>query len=137
MSQVFNLNPLNSSYSTRPESHRLLHSNTTPHQDWSFLLAKLKCKGKFSCLFSDNRREVPTFLYEFLFTLSTGCFSENFDGIHRKVVSLSLLCLEMKNPSWVFSIIIIFFCLLCNVCVWLLRKFAGIIYYLEYAQFLF
>ncbi|TXG69711.1 hypothetical protein EZV62_004646 [Acer yangbiense] len=57
MSQVFNLNPLNSSYSTRPESHRLLHSNTTPHQGWSFLLAKLKCKGKFSCLFSDNRRE--------------------------------------------------------------------------------
>ncbi|KAK2652841.1 hypothetical protein Ddye_012697 [Dipteronia dyeriana] len=57
MSQVFNMYPLNSSYSTRPESHRLLHSNTTPNQDWSFLLAKLKCKGKFSCLFSDNRRE--------------------------------------------------------------------------------
>ncbi|KAH7572615.1 hypothetical protein ACOSP7_015809 [Xanthoceras sorbifolium] len=63
MSQVVNINPLNSSYSTRPESHRLLYSNTTrhqngnPNQDWSSLLAKLKCSGKFSCLFSDNRRE--------------------------------------------------------------------------------
>ncbi|KAJ4704032.1 Sulfate adenylyltransferase subunit 2 [Melia azedarach] len=62
-SQVVSLNPLNSSYSTRPESHRFQLSNATRYQNgsqtqsWTSLLLHLKCNGKFSCLFSNNRRE--------------------------------------------------------------------------------
>lgn len=58
--QVVNTNPLNSSYSTRPQSHRLHFSNAltgSQTQSWTSLLLKLKCNAKFSCLFSDNRRE--------------------------------------------------------------------------------
>ncbi|XP_031267099.1 uncharacterized protein LOC116125535 [Pistacia vera] len=63
MSQVVNINPLNSLYSTRLESHRFRFTNTTRYQNecqnqnWNSLLRRLQCNGKFSCLFSDNRKE--------------------------------------------------------------------------------
>ncbi|WRX26171.1 hypothetical protein QQP08_018658 [Theobroma cacao] len=61
MAQVLNLNPLGSSYSTRPESPGFRSLNAARSQNvarnWSSLLQNLKCNGRFSCLFSDNRRE--------------------------------------------------------------------------------
>ncbi|GAV65213.1 hypothetical protein CFOL_v3_08728 [Cephalotus follicularis] len=54
MTQVLNLNPIHPS--TRPESPSLLLP-TRHAQNWTSLLQQLKCDGRFSCLFSDNRKE--------------------------------------------------------------------------------
>ncbi|KAK8629907.1 hypothetical protein V6N13_078724 [Hibiscus sabdariffa] len=65
MAQALNLSPLLSwssspSFSTRPESPAFLSLiNVTRNQhvarNWTSLLLNLKCNGRFSCLFSDNR----------------------------------------------------------------------------------
>ncbi|GMJ14130.1 hypothetical protein like AT5G20130 [Hibiscus trionum] len=62
MAQLLNLNPLLSSpsLSTRPESPAFLSLNSATRsqhvaRNWSSLLLHLKCNGRFSCLFSDNR----------------------------------------------------------------------------------
>ncbi|MBA0663176.1 hypothetical protein Goklo_007210 [Gossypium klotzschianum] len=63
MAQVLNLNSLGSSslFTTRPESSGFLSINASRTQhvgrNWSSLVLRLKCNGRFSCLFSDNRRE--------------------------------------------------------------------------------
>ncbi|XWS18130.1 hypothetical protein CRYUN_Cryun32bG0015500 [Craigia yunnanensis] len=61
MAQVLNLNPIGSSFSTQPESPPFQSLNAVRNQNvarnWSSLLQNLKCNGRFSCLFSDNRRE--------------------------------------------------------------------------------
>ncbi|XVE87684.1 hypothetical protein DITRI_Ditri19aG0007400 [Diplodiscus trichospermus] len=61
MAQVLNLNPFGLSLSIRPESSAFQSLNAARNQNvaqnWNFLLQNLKCKGRFSCLFSDNRRE--------------------------------------------------------------------------------
>ncbi|KHG15364.1 Glutamate--tRNA ligase 2 [Gossypium arboreum] len=63
MAQVLNLNSLGSSslFMTRPESSGFLSINASRTQhvgrNWSSLVLRLKCNGRFSCLFSDNRRE--------------------------------------------------------------------------------
>ncbi|KAB2026884.1 hypothetical protein ES319_D06G251700v1 [Gossypium barbadense] len=63
MAQVLNLNSLGSSslFTTRPESSGLLSINASRTQhvgrNWSSLVLRLKCNGRFCCLFSDNRRE--------------------------------------------------------------------------------
>ncbi|XP_021294779.1 uncharacterized protein LOC110424517 [Herrania umbratica] len=61
MAQVLNLNPLGSSYSTRSESpgFRSLNAGRSQNvaRNWTSLLQNLRCNGRFSCLFSDNRRE--------------------------------------------------------------------------------
>lgn len=80
MSQVVNINPLSSSYSTRPESNRFrLYQNDYQNQNWNFLLRMLKCNGKFSCLFSDNRREVPTYHLCFSFFCNLFTIFLSFD----------------------------------------------------------
>ncbi|XVF26170.1 hypothetical protein REPUB_Repub13aG0276300 [Reevesia pubescens] len=61
MAQVLNLNTFGSSFSTRPES-TVFQSLTAARsqnvaQNWSSLLQNLKCNGRFSCLFPDNRKE--------------------------------------------------------------------------------
>ncbi|XWS12917.1 hypothetical protein CRYUN_Cryun37aG0131500 [Craigia yunnanensis] len=64
MAQVLTLNPFASSLSTRPESPGFQSLNAARYQNvarnWSSLLQNLKCNGRFSCLFSDNRKEVGT-----------------------------------------------------------------------------
>ncbi|XVF75233.1 hypothetical protein PTKIN_Ptkin13bG0170800 [Pterospermum kingtungense] len=61
MAQVLNLTSLGSSFSTRPDSpgFRSINAARKPSvaPNWSSLLQNLKCNGRFSCLFSDNRRE--------------------------------------------------------------------------------
>ncbi|XWS12918.1 hypothetical protein CRYUN_Cryun37aG0131500 [Craigia yunnanensis] len=61
MAQVLTLNPFASSLSTRPESPGFQSLNAARYQNvarnWSSLLQNLKCNGRFSCLFSDNRKE--------------------------------------------------------------------------------
>ncbi|OMO64702.1 hypothetical protein COLO4_31887 [Corchorus olitorius] len=63
MAQVLNLNPLPlaSSYSTRPQLHVFQSLNAARNlnvdRNWSSLLQSLKCNGRFTCLFSDNRRQ--------------------------------------------------------------------------------
>ncbi|PPR99627.1 hypothetical protein GOBAR_AA21060 [Gossypium barbadense] len=67
MAQVLNLNSLGSSslFTTRPESSGFLSINASRTQhvgrNWSSLVLRLKCNGRFSCLFSDNRRECHPF----------------------------------------------------------------------------
>ncbi|PON91370.1 hypothetical protein TorRG33x02_129330 [Trema orientale] len=47
--------------SSSPESTRYpLNESTRPQnvtESWNLLQRRLKCHGRFSCLFSDNRRE--------------------------------------------------------------------------------
>ncbi|KAH7545301.1 hypothetical protein FEM48_Zijuj01G0079100 [Ziziphus jujuba var. spinosa] len=65
MAPVLNLSPPPLTFShlprTRPELTRSSLCATTRRQnvsqDWNSLLLKLKCRGRFSCLFSDNRRQ--------------------------------------------------------------------------------
>ncbi|XP_050288338.1 uncharacterized protein LOC126726956 [Quercus robur] len=65
MAQVLNLSAPNPTLwklpSTRPESSRSQYTSSTLHdnvnQTWSSLQQKLTCNGRFSCLFSDNRKE--------------------------------------------------------------------------------
>lgn len=42
-----------------------------PTHNWALLLSNLKCNGRFSCLFSNNRREVLCFSSLYLFQPST------------------------------------------------------------------
>ncbi|BFG27367.1 hypothetical protein CerSpe_136410 [Prunus speciosa] len=60
MTLVLNLIPpsqiLLHSSSSRPLPTTSSRQNETT-QDWTSLLFKLKCRGRFSCLFSDNRKE--------------------------------------------------------------------------------
>lgn len=105
--QVVNTNPLNSSYSTRPQSHRLHFSNAltgSQTQSWTSLLLKLKCNAKFSCLFSDNRREVPIFLFFFFFGGGGGWTGlikiiGISDFLLQLVASLKMLLRLIKNTS--------------------------------------
>ncbi|KAF5728869.1 Sulfate adenylyltransferase subunit 2 [Tripterygium wilfordii] len=59
MAQILNLNNLPAA--TRAESNGLRLSyatrNKNDNQQWTSLQRKLNCNGRFSCLFSDNRRE--------------------------------------------------------------------------------
>ncbi|KAA8515594.1 hypothetical protein F0562_018795 [Nyssa sinensis] len=65
MAQVLNPRPLTTavsfSSSTLLELSRVRLSSTTRHHgvehSWSSLQRNLKCNGKFSCLFSDNRKQ--------------------------------------------------------------------------------
>ncbi|OMO76942.1 hypothetical protein CCACVL1_15301 [Corchorus capsularis] len=61
MAQVLNLNPLASSYLTRPQLHVFQSlsaaGNLNVDRNWSSLLQNLKRNGRFSCRFSNNRRE--------------------------------------------------------------------------------
>lgn len=83
MAQVLNLSALNQtiwkSPSTRPESSRSLYTSSTLHdnvnQTWSSLQQKLTCNGRFSCLFSDNRKEVQKFLLLRYFLELIYCFN--------------------------------------------------------------
>ncbi|KAL6990676.1 hypothetical protein U1Q18_008795 [Sarracenia purpurea var. burkii] len=59
MAQVLNLARFptavaNSPSSTRPD---LTTRRQNPHQSWISLRHNLKCNGRFTCLFSDNRKE--------------------------------------------------------------------------------
>lgn len=64
MTLVVNLIPpsqiLLHSSSSRPLPTTSSRQNETT-QDWTSLLFKIKCRGRFSCLFSDNRKEVLKF----------------------------------------------------------------------------
>ncbi|CAK9182240.1 unnamed protein product [Ilex paraguariensis] len=62
MAQVLNLRPptpsLRRSSSTLPNSSlRTLFSSTAHRHSWTSLQHKIKCRGRFSCLFSDNRKQ--------------------------------------------------------------------------------
>lgn len=65
MAQLLTLRPpitaVRSAPSTRTDSAVLSCCPKTLNPKWAFLQQKLKCNGRFSCLFSNNRKQVPVF----------------------------------------------------------------------------
>lgn len=86
--------------SPSPTSFQSSSSNrplpTLSRQDeWTCLLHKLKCHGRFSCLFSDNRREVLQFLISIILIFSAFhifvrnlCYAEFNEWFARVLVLL-------------------------------------------------
>ncbi|KAI3456537.1 hypothetical protein Pfo_013200 [Paulownia fortunei] len=63
MAQILSLPPPSPSYRTQTARHqhnltrRKLAASTSSTHSWTSLSHSLKCNGRFSCLFSDNRRQ--------------------------------------------------------------------------------